>query len=687
MLFAIILVVLYVLFSSFFVWNFYTTVPAISIAANLAAMYFIAISLRQSPIQIFKDVKSTPSLLLALLILNIVFDIFLILVRSAPDADSAVLWSIPMLATTYLLLVGLLYLLMTFPRRILSNNSRRAIISIYGLFSLFFLLPTYAYRALSNGQPWDIEKIGGVFPELAAIEAVFGPYSTVASLFFLTIAVSMILVSTYQLLSLDNKTVKGYYRIVWMAFTAAISVSIISIFFAAAVFHRNAFMFYALETIIFTPAVAYYVARISIVRRKVLSIRSGEETIGKMIIYVDDGPSDVMKAKKELLKHIEEGKRVIIFSSEDRETFLPGKKEALDRTLYIKVNEKGYLIRNTLFSTINDLVQLHEESMSDFRGMVVYANTLRRLIRNEFTYEEKKNYYYLIKRVIDGGALVISPVERRYLQVNPSAKIIRTDNPIWYMKPLMVMRLGEYLNEIYERIPVQSRKDFLEALIRMKERGLPYDKLEEGHIQLVPSADMDYSLFISLTGEIRNFILSKHILSEEEIDGMGKDLFMRYGDDYEAMILIRDGLVYFINGQAPEKESMEKAQSLARSGKNVMIISRTNPEILKKMYYFEEDVLVKWLTNLPDREDVIFPHLESVKKEIFDFLESRSDATVVFDGIEYLTRIHGFPPILDLLWILKDKVATTQSIMLIPVNLGALDDKDAETLKREFPFL
>jgi hypothetical protein len=36
------------------------------------------------------------------------------------------------------------------------------------------------------------------------------------------------------------------------------------------------------------------------------------------------------------------------------------------------------------------------------------------------------------------------------------------------------------------------------------------------------------------------------------------------------------------------------------------------------------------------------------------------------------------------MWILKDRVSSTASNMLIPVNLKSIEKMDAETLKREF---
>ena len=685
-LFLVLAVSLYVLISYLFWPSAFFTVPILSIAASIASLYMVSSYLEEPLWRIFTGEDRPTAILSLALLLNVIYDAAIIMLRASPDGSTAAAWGIPVMGSTYLLLVGLSYLMLVFPRRLLSRNTVN--ILIYGmlLFSIFFILPVYTYRGLTHDYSGQIPRMEGVFPELAVMGAVLGPYSILASLFFFFSTTLMLVSTTYQYLTLDNMSLRKYYRIIWASFTLAIGISIAAILIFAAVFHTNYFMLYSLETLIFTPAVVYYITHISMVKRKLSLLRSGTQRKGRSVIYVQDGPEDVEAAKKELLKHINEGRKAIILSDEPPSEFLPGNEPLPEDALYIQITEERYRISNTIFRSIEDILAIHGGDIRDFHGIVVYVDTISHMIKQGVTSEEEFRYYFLLKEIVEGGGIVLGPVPRRFLQVHRSAKVIRTENPLWYMKPLMILRLEEHINEIYRRAPPE-RREALKDFIAHMDGQLSIKDMGGDHIYLNHRADMTRERFMQIIRELRAFSSSKGILSESDFDELAREIFSRYGDDYDAMILIKEGMVYFINGASPEKASLEKAEHMVNMGKKCLVISRTNPGILREMYYFEGDVEIKWLTDVGEGDDILLPHLESVKKEVFDFLERNDRAVIVLDGMEYLTRMHGFQAILGLLWIMKDRLATTDSIVLIPVNLKALDERDAETLKREFPFL
>ncbi len=681
---SLVLALVFSLFSAiFYGWNIFILVPLISIAVNIATTYLIIVYLKKPIANLMRHGKDAASLLICLLFMNIIYSIFVILLRGASNDSEAVIWSLGVVSTTYIILLGLIHMMIIFPRKIFSESIRRGIFYVFFFVFIFFLIPSYVYRFITGQYSAEFQRVNGVYPELSVIGAVFGPIRPFASFFFLIIAIFIMVLVTYQFISLSNRSIKRYYRYVWAGFMLATGIAIVVIFFIGTILGKGLFMFYSIETIIFTPAVTYYMIRISVVEKRLSDIQSGTSPIGEIEIFVVDGPEDIIKAKKELIKRASAARDVIIFSLEDEEDFLPNSKELMKRAIYIKITDRGYVVNNTFFSRISDLSQLYGHNKSDFRGIVVYSNTLREVLRSKMPSEEKKTFYYVFQRFINGGALVISPIEREHLNIGSDKKLIRTKNPVWYISPLLALRMEEYLNELYMRIPEEKRHSFLEMLVGLEEKGLPYERSEANHIILSLSAGMDCESFVRFVELIRDFVISRNMMGNEEFRSMVNQLFLRYGDDYETTVVIKNGMMYIIEGEEPMKKAMKKAIILSEQGRPAFVISRTNPEILRRMFSLG-DMHIKWLTDISGKEDVVIPQPESVKKEIFDFLDENADGVVVLDGIEYLSRIYGFDSVFQLMWILKDHIATTDAIMFLPMNLGSFNDKDAETLRREF---
>ncbi len=668
--------------------NIFLLIPLLSIASNASTIYLIAIHFQERVRNLFIKKYYIITFFSYLLLLNILYAIVLIFLRAAPDADTAMYLGIPILILLYLILIGLIDILLIFPENIVSKAVRNTI--RYSLFfvSMLFLVPTYAYSVFFHTYDSNnLEKIHGVFPELMAIQMGFGDIRPISAVFFIIALILILLSATIQFISIKNETVKHYYRIMWVALVLSSLISLFAILIFGAIFRINYFFFYSLETIIFSPAVAYYFTHIHILKKQIANTNIGKDAWGEIVIYVRDGPEDIRKAKEYFIEQIKGGKRSMIFSVEDPSLFFPEKQDILDSTLYIQLTKKGYMVNNkTLFRNIEDLLHVYSSTMSNFRGVIVYGNTLHRLVQEKTSPEKKLKFYLLYQKMIRDGALIISPIEREYLEIDTERKIIRTKYPAWHIKPLMSLRFQELINIIYSAIPDEKKESFVTELFSMK-RELPRMEFEDSYISVDLTHGIDSEAFISLVENVRNMVVSKNFMKEKDFDRLMGSLFSKYQDDYEATILIKKGAIYFINGKNPENACMEKAAVMAARGRSLLIISRTNPEILKKRYAFEGDVRVKWLTNLPEGKEVITPHLESIKKDIFDFADTQSDAVVVLDGIEYLVRIHGFSPILELLWMLKDKVALTDSSVIIPVNLGALEERNAETLRREFQFI
>jgi archaellum biogenesis ATPase FlaH len=69
------------------------------------------------------------------------------------------------------------------------------------------------------------------------------------------------------------------------------------------------------------------------------------------------------------------------------------------------------------------------------------------------------------------------------------------------------------------------------------------------------------------------------------------------------------------------------------------------------------------------------------------FLEVSPGSVVLLDGVEYMVAHNDFPSILTLLHDLNEKVSVTNSILLIPVDPKALEEREFTLLRRDLKLL
>ncbi|MFW6305254.1 MAG: DUF835 domain-containing protein, partial [Candidatus Saliniplasma sp.] len=117
------------------------------------------------------------------------------------------------------------------------------------------------------------------------------------------------------------------------------------------------------------------------------------------------------------------------------------------------------------------------------------------------------------------------------------------------------------------------------------------------------------------------------------------------------------------------------------TGMDGMCITREYPKKIENKYGLE-DVSIVWLSNV-DRKNAVRPkNLEKLSLKLEKFLTARN-GVILLSGVEYLITNNEFKTVLHLLQSLKDQVAITESILLIPISSKALDDYQLDLLESE----
>ena len=142
------------------------------------------------------------------------------------------------------------------------------------------------------------------------------------------------------------------------------------------------------------------------------------------------------------------------------------------------------------------------------------------------------------------------------------------------------------------------------------------------------------------------------------------------------------GMTYLLFEEKPER-SIKLFLQRIREGIKGMYVTRSNPSMVKKAHFLG-DTRVVWLTSVETKgETDAVTGLQELGILINDFIDGNGASIVLLDGIEYLISNKTFPVVLKFVQQMRDKVSTSGSRMIIPLNPDAIEEKELSLLERE----
>ena len=141
------------------------------------------------------------------------------------------------------------------------------------------------------------------------------------------------------------------------------------------------------------------------------------------------------------------------------------------------------------------------------------------------------------------------------------------------------------------------------------------------------------------------------------------------------------GMVALIDAQTPG-EVMLMAAHLGRIGHPLLVISRTPGTRLEDEVGLPNSV-TKWLSEKGEGDNICNTTLEEVRRQIDGFLFGANRACILFDGLEFLTGLHGFDRSIELIRSLVDSITSDEHLLLLPVDLNVFTTRQRAILLRE----
>ncbi|MFH0861557.1 MAG: DUF835 domain-containing protein [Candidatus Altiarchaeota archaeon] len=145
---------------------------------------------------------------------------------------------------------------------------------------------------------------------------------------------------------------------------------------------------------------------------------------------------------------------------------------------------------------------------------------------------------------------------------------------------------------------------------------------------------------------------------------------------------LEPGMTYIVS-EGRNDRCMKLFVKEIRNGVRGLLVTRSNPGIVRRKNFLADSKVV-WLTSVQtDKETEAVSGLQELSILVSNFIDENEKGIVMLEGIEYLISNNNFPVVLRLVQQLRDKVSTSDSKMIIPVNTDALEEKQMSLLENE----
>ncbi|MEK6860986.1 MAG: DUF835 domain-containing protein [Nanoarchaeota archaeon] len=112
-------------------------------------------------------------------------------------------------------------------------------------------------------------------------------------------------------------------------------------------------------------------------------------------------------------------------------------------------------------------------------------------------------------------------------------------------------------------------------------------------------------------------------------------------------------------------------------------ITRINPAAVNEKYGIDITNII-WLSELKDKKYNVIDDTNALYKAISEYIKENKPSIILFDRLDYLISKHGFRNIAKFITRLNDMVASSESIMLIPLDPALYSHDQIALLEKEF---
>jgi two-component system cell cycle response regulator len=135
--------------------------------------------------------------------------------------------------------------------------------------------------------------------------------------------------------------------------------------------------------------------------------------------------------------------------------------------------------------------------------------------------------------------------------------------------------------------------------------------------------------------------------------------------------------------EAKPSHSFEIFKDLVTHGAQGLCITRTPPKTIVQQYGLEKTPIL-WLSRVANAKNCVRPSPpENIAMAVEHFISVSRDSVVLLDGLEYLIAHNDFASVLALLHDMNENVSLQDSILLIPLDPRAIEDREFALIRRD----
>jgi len=146
--------------------------------------------------------------------------------------------------------------------------------------------------------------------------------------------------------------------------------------------------------------------------------------------------------------------------------------------------------------------------------------------------------------------------------------------------------------------------------------------------------------------------------------------------------ILEPGTVYLIK-EDKEDKGFDLFVDAVMQGLHGLCITRKHPKRIQEQHKLEKTPII-WLTDASTQHKTIPPTgVNDISMLVSKFIDDVDKCVIMLDGLEYLIAHNNFNQTLRLIHALRDRVAESNSYLIIPVIQNAWDQRELKLVESE----
>ena len=151
----------------------------------------------------------------------------------------------------------------------------------------------------------------------------------------------------------------------------------------------------------------------------------------------------------------------------------------------------------------------------------------------------------------------------------------------------------------------------------------------------------------------------------------------------EVSMQARPGSVVLVSGTALSKV-LSVIRDMDKAERRVLLVTRTYPEALSRHYGLDTDEMIWLVPKAVNDKSISMSDIVGLSRVIGEFINKHEGALIVLEGLEGLVKCNPIGSVVELIMVLKTKVAQRKATAYVLILPSAMDEDALLEIKKIF---